>query len=56
MQTQLSGVVAPYGGVDNKVPQLHETKSAPLDYLFLPAIDYTITNPNIQSIKEECYG
>ena len=45
---------APCGGVDNKVPQLHATKSAPLDYL--SAINYTTTNPNPQNIKEECSG
>ena len=31
-QTVLRGVVVPcYGGVDNKVPQLHTTQSEPLD-------------------------
>ena len=40
--------------VDNKVPQLHATKSVPLDYMF--AINYTITNPNLLSIKEKFSG
>ena len=31
-QTMLSGVVVPCCGVDNKVPQHHITKFAPLDY------------------------
>ena len=46
--------MAPCGAVDNKVPRLHVTKSAPLDYL--SAINYIITDPNLQSIKEECSG
>ena len=50
----LRGLVAPCGGVDNKVPQLHATKSVPLDYL--SAINSTITNPNLQSIKEKSSG
>ena len=53
-QTLFLGVVAPCGGVDNRVPQLHATTSASLDYL--PAINYTICNPNLQSIKEEFSG
>ena len=51
-QTLLCGLVAPCGGVDNKVPQLHPTMS--LDYLSV--INYTITSPNLQSVKEGCSG
>ena len=50
----MHGVVAPCGGVDNKVSQLYTTKSAPLDYL--SAINYTIANPNFPSIDDECSG
>ena len=53
-QTLLRGLVEPCGGVDNKVPQLYATKSAPLDYLSV--INYTITSPNLQSVNEGCSG
>ena len=53
VQILLRGVVAPCSVAYNKVKQLHATMSIPLDYLC--AINYT-TNPNLQSIKEECSG